>query len=644
MICPNCGEINANDSNVCTKCKNVLSSSVTRTNNTIIIRPRKKRKKTKNVEVLEDVNVQNTNVQNIETIEPTEQLNISNDIVIDQSLGTYENNNVETLEINDLQPEIKNEVVTNIEVDQNLENNVINDNVEEKNKKSTFKIVLLILGLVLSVLLLISLFLIVKNKKHESDAKTDIVTNTTFFIGNGNGKFAVFDDNGNKITDFIYTDYVEYNNGSAIVYKNKDVGVINESGDEIIEIGKYKGIEPSSGLYKVYNKDYEYMLVDSHDNLLYKLDEYEIKTFTGDNNYSILKDKNSKKYSILNTNGEKVLTFNEETEGEPTANSYNDLISIFYNNKNYIIDIKNNKKIISFDSDKQYCINDNSTDDIILLNTCLQDNKEYQIIKDNELNNIGDKCTNLTIDNNNIVCDNKEGKFLLDENYEIGNKVSSKMYLDNSNYVQNKNNSTVQVMKNNESVKELSCRQVVTSGYAYNGLYLLNIKKVGNCKGEDFNYEFYNTDGELAFDKKFKYAKNYDINNLAIVSEDGKKYYLIDKEGTKVSEDYDWIISYNGYYTMTNDSKKGVLDNMGKQIVSCEYESVELVSLDKKYIIATNEYGKNIVINFENSKEIVKSTEKPILNNHYIEIDKEDKNEYYTYNGKLFFEGKKNAS
>ncbi|MBE6161129.1 MAG: hypothetical protein E7158_02770 [Firmicutes bacterium] len=639
MICPNCGEINANDSSTCTKCKSVLSSNVTRTNNnTIVIKPRKKRKKVKSNEVLE-----NAFSINEKEVEPVEKINISNDIVIDQGLGSYENNSVETLDIDVSQPEVVSEVEQKIEQLQVSEKKELESENNKKSKKSIFKVLLLILVLILSTLLLLSLFLIVKNKKNENDTKADIITNTTFFIGNGNGKLAVFDDNGNKITDFIYTDYVEFNNGSAIVYQNKKVGVINESGDEIIEIGKYKGIEPSSGLYKVHNKDYEYMLVDSHDNLLYKLDDYEVKTFTGDNNYSILKDKNNKKYSILNTNGKKVLTFDEE-EGEPTANSYNNLISIFYSNKNFIVDIKNNKNILTFDSDKQYCISDKSTDNIIVLTTCLQDNKEYQIIQNNEIKNISDKCTGVTVDNNNIICDNKDGKFLLDENYEIGNKVSAKMYLDNSNYVQNNNSTTAEVIKNDESVKELSCRQVVTSGYAYNDIYLLNIRKIGNCKLEEFNYEFYNSSGELAFDKKFKYAKIFDINKLAIVSEDSKKYYLIDKDGSKVSEDYDLINSYNGYYIAVNDNKKGLLDGNGKQIVPCEYENVELINLNKKYIIATNEYGKNIVINFENSKEIVKSTEKPILNNHYIEIDKEDKNEYYTYNGKLFFEGKKNVS
>ena len=654
MICPKCNEEILDNSNICSKCGEVLSKTITRNDNIITIRPSRKRKnKLENVEVLDSPELDKIEEKS-NKLEEVQQINFTpDDIVIDSSYlentNIEQNNNKKTIE------NIENLELDTSNIDNNLEISETNEEVEildenevelevekvKSKKKRKIKILLMLLGIICLSLLGLSIGLIISNKLEEEETTTDMITNTTFFISDDNGKYAVFDDNGNKITDFIYTDYNEYQNGSAIVYQDKKVGVINESGKEIIQLGKYKGIEEIAGLYKVYSKDYDYSLVDAHDNLLFKLDDYDIKTFSGINNVSILKDKKKKKYSVLNNQGKSILNF-DSIEEEPMANSNNDILSIFYNNKNYIINIKDNKKIIDFEADKQYCINENTTDNIVILNTCSLDEKEYQIYKDNKLNNIGNICNNLVIDNNNIVCENKDGRFLLNDNYEIGNKVSAKMYINNSDYAQNKNNSTVEIIKDDKSVKTINCRQIVTSGYAYNELYLMNIKTYGSCPKDEFSYEFYNKEGEKSFEGKYKLAKPYDQNKLAIVSEDGKKYYLIDNTGKKISDDYDIIMYTDMGYLVLNDNKKGILDKTGKTIAECNYDKIDI--FNQKYAVAENEYKKYFVYDLNNKKELIKVDYKPTITTHYIEVDGEDKNEYYTFDGKLFYENDKTGS
>lgn len=647
MICPKCNTTNSNDVNICNNCNEVLTSNVKKENNVITIYPRKRRKKQiinkplqQEIEVLEDIeleqpsnNVSNENVQTLENKMPE----IDNMEVLE---------NIETLEVENFDNQLP--LTTNNSNEENTKQYELNSIKKTKTKMNKkYKILLIIIGVILSLLLLLSLFLMITNRKKEIESTTDIVTNTTFFLPNDDHKYAIFDDNGNKITDFIYTDYYNFNNGGSIVYQDDKVGIVNESGKMTIDFGRYKDIESSAGLYKVHDSDYNYYLVDSHGNILYDLKDKDITTFKDINNYSILKDKNKKQYDILNNKGFSIISFKMNSDNEPTANDYNEYISIFYDKKNYILNVDTSKKIISFESEKQYCVNDiEKSKNIIILKSCSsEEDATYQAIKDGKIYNLENICQKVYVSEKNVICESNNEQKLLNEEFEASINIASKMYVDNNIYAQSIKDNSVEFYNGTENIKTINCRSILDSGYANKGIYLLNIKKTFNCPRDDFDYEYYKIDGTLAFDKKFKRAKQFDSNGVAQVSDDGNRYYLINEFGEKISDEYNFF-SYNlGYYIASNNGLKGVIDKNGNEVIPCKYLTIEIIQTkNNKLVKAKDANQKYIVYNLTTGDYLLTSNEDLSMSDHYIEVSKNNKIEYYTYKGKMFHQVKKNNS
>lgn len=521
----------------------------------------------------------------------------------------------------------------------NQQYNNYNQSNNLSNNKS--KKIILIIILLIAVLGVVIFIIFKSSKTNESSVTYD---SKAFFLKNSENKYALFDENGNKLTDFIFTYVSSFVNGKAVVEKNDEYGIINDSGKMTVDFSKYSHITDIRGMFEATNEDYHHYLIDGNGKVLFDMEDI---SFLSSSEYLIFEDEKGKNYKLLNDNGKVIDTFPfNKSDDEPSIKKDSDYVAIFYDNKNYIYNLNTGKKIISFNSDSRYCIEDIDEDNkIISLNLC--NAKSPKVVIDGKLKDFSDKC-GFVYNVGGLYCGNGYTRYLIDSNLNVGNidvGIDSKgvSYVDNNgNYAIEKSGSSTSVdfYNNGSIVKNVECRRLKETGRVKD-YYVL----ASSC-GYKYDYEYYNVNGERMFDKTFKKADKFDSHGLAQVSDDGDNYYLIDKTGKRISDDYSDIALYfdNGdyedYYIVEKNKLMGIIDVNGKVIVDCIYSDIDRKSMNNKYAILKTTDSKYILYDITNRKEIMKSDIYPNLSYQYFSTNEDGVNQYYTYNGKLIYESK----
>lgn len=511
------------------------------------------------------------------------------------------------------------------------------------------KIKLLLIIVLAAAVIGVGAFLLLR-KDSEKNSDIDITDSTSFFIQDKNEKYALFNEDGKQLTDFMFSYASKFINGTAIVEKNDAYGIINENGKMTVDFEKYKYISSDGGVYYVRKEDNQEFLINGSGKVLYELNDHTfIHSYVAQNKYLMLEDTENKFYKIINYKGETVFSLDEisNVKTHPNPSLVDGYLSIFYNNKIHIIKFSTKKELMSFDSNTcnniKYVIDNGK---IIAMESC--DNtsiseSNYKIIKDGKVIDLKDKCDYLTYSNNNFICSKQLKEHLLDKNFNVGIEKYLKAYVDNDTYAsESENYESVNFYNDGKVIKNVECRKLSETGYMVNGIYALSTQNYKSCSNiEPYLYEYYKANGEKAFDKSFKYAYAFNEEGTAIVSEDKENYHLIDSNGKKVSQEYTDIsrntYTNGNYFIVTKNDKKGLIDLNGNVIVECEYEKIELE--EKNAIFKTTE-SKYIAYDLNTKKEIMTTDTKPVFWDHYIVISKDDTKQYYTYKGKLFYEEK----
>lgn len=518
-------------------------------------------------------------------------------------------------------------------------------------KKPKIKLILIIV--LAAAVIGVGAFLLLR-KDSEKTSGIDITDSTSFFIQDKNEKYALFNEDGKQLTDFIFSYASEFMNGTAIVGKNDAYGIINENGKMTVDFGKYTSFGAFAGMYEAIDEEENYFIIDGNGKKIQELD-YNIKVadYIGNNIYIRVEDYDKNINEILNFKGQTIISFPMEEsaiEAPEINNDVEDFISYYYNQKNHIINVKAKKELISFESDRQYCINKIvNNGKVILLNDCDADKYENtysKIIKDGKLYDFTLKCEKVYYKNNNFICELQDKEYLLDANLNIGIDTSDKLYVDNDTYIENAENyNGVNFYENGKFTKNIKCRVLMEDGYAANELYVLTSVSSDSCNMKAFLKDYYKTNGERAFDKFFESAEPFDTNGLAVVSDDQNNYYLMDSKTKKVSQDYSEIYSYSGenpdYYIVTKNDKRGIIDKNGNTILECQYSIVRIPKIDEREVATLKTSDSKYITYDLKTKSVITTTEGyPILREHYITVGKDENKQYYTYKGKLFYEEK----
>lgn len=508
------------------------------------------------------------------------------------------------------------------------------------NKKSinTKIIVIIIIALILIV---VGIFLAFKHSFNSKDNDYNVNSSYSFFLSNEKGKYALFHEDGTRLTDFQYDYASDFINGAAVVRKDSSYGIIDPDGKMKIDFNKYNNISSSSGLYEVSDESHHRYLINSNNKIIYDLENTEVHTYTNSDFYLIIEDKDDNSYKVLNYKGDTLLNLSFDNSEEPITSANNQYVLISYNNENYLLNANTNKQIASFNSSVNYCLyyvyeNEN----IISLSPCNHNIGNIKVVKDNKLYDLDESCESFYESDNNFLCNISSASYLLDENFNAIIDTNDKIFRDTDTYVAENRNDGVDFYDNGNIIKSVSCSRLVNTGYTSEDLYVLGTISSRECGTEAGIYEFYKTNGEKAFNKTFVSTENYDKNGYAIVSEDDINYYLMDNTGKQVGNLYERINLNGDYYSIVKDGKQGLMDKNGNEILSCNYNNISIFKYrDNNYARLKKLDNSYAIYDLETGKELLSSQNTIQLSEHYMYVQTTDNTKYYSYiTGKMFHE------
>ncbi|MCH5166641.1 MAG: WG repeat-containing protein [Erysipelotrichales bacterium] len=494
----------------------------------------------------------------------------------------------------------------------------------------------LVIGLIIAIWLISCLIGAISAS---SASKKNPEATTSFFIKNKDNLYALFNEKGKQLTDFIYSTAGDIYNGVARVKtKNGDFGIINEKGKYVVKLKKYETISQYGSLFKSSKEDNNYLLNKKGKKILSK-GEYDTQTFTNVDSFIVVLKGN--KYKIINYNGKEIYSFKlgEKVDDSiiPSGDEYKNYGIVSYNGLNVLFNAKTGKVISKIKDDKHYCINGISEDETIFsLNSCViwyetNDNVDYKVLVNKHIKDVPKECTKVALNNDVLTCTTDDGVFLLDDKLKLTDvNLTNITYKDNSNYAIIKD-STIEFVKNNKVVSKLENAVLADKGYSKDGIYLVY---------QNGEYSFYNEKGKKLFDKSYKSAGGFDTNSLARVSENGEKFYFINTKGKKISDTFNLSYLSKDYYIITIDSKKGIMDNKGNILVDAKYDDVEIKNNNKDAYVSLKKDNKYILVNLKTKKEVLSLEHDPIYYDHYLKVTSEADTKYYTYTGKLLYEEK----
>lgn len=634
MVCGKCGNQNSDGVRFCSRCGNALVESGLESS-------QQSADKSSNL-------VQNYS-KNINS--SSENINDNSNIISFDGSNNVTNNNLAG------SSNVNQEMSSNNTNNTNNTNNLTGGNTTTNNLNSDPKLKFLLIGggllLVITVVVIYTVSKIGVNNSSKSVGKNNA---TSFFIKNKESKYALFNIDGQKLTDFSYSEVSDFIGDSAIVYQDDDVGIISSRGKMYVSFGKYKAINRAGSLFEVYRKDYKRILINEKGKSLYNLEDIGLHSYYGVDGYVILENEKSKKYTILDAQGKSIFSFPLlDDADEPKISEKNGITSIFYNKKNYVLNINNGREIVSFDAVDQFCITGIFNDEkSILLSSCgsfLKGPTEYsdKVIENSKVIDLDNECDDVTIEQDKLLCNVEGTNYYLNDDYKKIGGYYSTAYDSNFNYVYEDLGTFkgVDFYNNGKIVKNDPCRTIGEKGYMSNGLFILRTSR-SRCDTKYGNYDFFKANGERAFTKTFESASKFDKNGYSIVSEDNKNYYLLNSKGEQVSNNYDKIYNANysdpefdsDYYIVSKNDNKGILDKNGKEVLSCEYSTISIEKrINKTYALLTKSDSSVTVYNLESKKEIITSKESLNLRNDYIESIDGNKRKLYSYTtGKLFYE------
>lgn len=540
-----------------------------------------------------------------------------------------------------------------------------NSNQPKKGFVITDNLRKIIIGVVAVVVVILGFFAIKNVIEGSKVLDADSLTSSSAFaIKDKNDKYAIFNNDGTKLTDFIYENVSEFFNGNAIVTNEKgEYGLISQSGKMIISFGKYTSIQRTGALYKLRDKNYDYVLATSTEKIVSELKKETIYSefTTSYSYYTILENDNS--YMFYDYTGTKFLTItkNKSASSKPFIDEKDELITISYNGKNYMYNVVTGKKIVEFDSSDKYCIYDRNDDNLneIILQNCTDhvynsDSRDFKFIQNNSIKfETKNECDSLSFDYNSIICSQSNytsTDYIFDRN---GNKSEGFKWFDFSyndfnGYVKNiENTNNVGFYKNGKLIKTVECFEVGENSYSSQGIYTLVPSQSSACKNSTENYhQYFKSNGDLLINNKYQFAETFDVNGLAIVYKIVNKKYvytLIDKSGKAIIDGYDEIGTLSfpednaAYYTAKKGDTETLFDSKGKSIVSAKKISRAIKPNDTIYFILNKNDTKTGIYDIKAKKEIITINGSFNWNEHYVQAQNGSKLEYYTYSGKLFY-------
>lgn len=490
------------------------------------------------------------------------------------------------------------------------------------------------------------------------NADVDLYAADAFFIStkeNGETKYALYKKDGEKITDFVYSQVGTFVNHHAYV-RNLDgkKGIIDDKGNMSVDFGEYEDITPRIGIYEASKDNKETLILGDGSEIA---SEYRSYDYSSSAPYVAVKYDNDE-YELYNALGKKLADFTSADEpnfsdaGMETASALN------YKGGLIILSNKNFKVLSTIETPVAYDIDDATEDGKTI--TFVEHSKHYDddakraLYKDKFVE-FGNKCEDLDIHDNfadknriYVTCE-VDGKDKLVRNLEVTDLTVTSysdgyvVYDENHYAYYDSKDKKVDIFVNGEK------KNTVTSDYrivASTKGYVINNYKASTVT-------LYDIDGEevykLSDTSSSSELTGVDKNDHIVVrdgkQDNDKRYFVASKDGKELSGRYSTIVAHGEYYSAyrnSGDNETGeLLDRDGKVIVSGEYSEFvyydeDSIILGKKGSYSNRSYDlinvkdKKVIANIKGNISYVKAG--------YIRAIDGDKTSYYTRDGKLIYE------
>ena len=423
----------------------------------------------------------------------------------------------------------------------------------------------------------------------------------TFMLTKDDTLYALYNTDGEKITDYLFTNYTQVgNDGYIVTNSDGQVGYIDNKGKQVIDFGEYETLESTDEMLyatkkvkkkktttkkktstkKTTTKKTEETEITPKANYvnsnLYVLNLDGEVLYTASKSTTILKaavpviyDVENETYMILHDSGDvvdesedQVLSVSIYDNGDGIMVNY-ETISLFYDFFNEDVEVvtittPGSYEILEQDeiNDKSAVAYDASQHILVYLN---MSSEHAKVVKDIEVEGA------YYDDNDNLICYMGETKYLLNSS---GASLITSYYHSSDTYILRSEDvyGPHTLYNDGEKTNQLDNCQVYPKAYYVEGnLYPVYFRKKG--------YKYYDFNGDLAFDYTYEEATPFDLNGIAIVKNNGA-YYLIDKTGKEITTaEYSNIVSIGkSYYVGYNEQGMfAVIDNTGKEVLPMGY-------------------------------------------------------------------------
>ena len=536
-------------------------------------------------------------------------------------------------------------------------------------KKDIKKLIMIIVGAVLGVGLIVGAILLIINIFNGDHGDYD---DTAYFIesSDGSGMYALYNRDGEKLSDFTYKYVGDFVNGRASVYdsEKEEYGVITVKGTASVKFGKYDDIEELGGFYVAREGDTSYLITGKDERIAEIDGHFDTDTVV----YSkgtpfIAYEYEDEHYYLYDYDGKQISEF--ESGSVPKLFTYRDVdnnpVISFVSYKDGIIAVDSKSKEVKAEASAKGSYDYVAYASIDLnhfILTDYYDDDYYAYYANGKIFELGDECDYVRLGSNDggdyalnyAYCRPKDNYdyLLIDEETgkvtkkEVSGYDAEAAYLTPNSYITRPNNDYKStIYKDGKKVTTISAYTISI----HNGHYIVR-DGYYNSK-EDAHITIYDADGNKIYQVK------YDSYNTALEGPDRNgnikyadgsrnysdgRYKLVDKEGKDLSGYYYSIYSYRGFYTAHKygDSYYYVLDKNGKEFISGDQKMTraDIRRIGDKSYAVVGDKEKAIIYNDEGTKllEFSRDNDYEITTN-FIRVFNDKQSTYYTLGGSQIY-------
>lgn len=539
----------------------------------------------------------------------------------------------------------------------NIEN--VNDGMNSSKKEKNTKKLLIILGIVIIglVTIITSIILLNQNKNRNLKENTSQKLHS-FFIKNADKQYALYNSKGKQLTEFCFKEQGTFYNEATVVRKDNKYAIINEKGNTIVGYDVYKTI-----------KQYTFMFVGTKEDGTKDVIDYKGKVWPGYTNINksteniacLIKGDN---IEIINSELKHIATLPTQKNSTYIAVTEKDNYAYVYFNEDkigYLIDTNQKDKYLKFNQNYNIEAVDTKQNTIILAH-CYDRSFSYEyidevlVLKDFKIiykNNEKFRTESVLGDifktefmNDFVYIANLKKLICLSNGNEIDlSQYTSTCFITPDTYV-GISGKTASFFVNSKLVNTLDN---ISDLYSLENGYYRQVPSYAKSS-------IYKKDGTLLNDKKYENI-SYMINNYIIIKENGK-YYIVDKNFNKVTEDcmfihhesantgiYQGEYQYDDYFAIYSDSKKTLklLDKNLKTVFdyTSPDDNIGYLDLDvhngQLYVTMNITASKARVYNANSNKLISDVDSSWDDKKDYYVVEKGDTKTYYSYVGDKAF-------